>query len=395
MQMQERAEVYLESGFWKLRWREEPSDANGHPEHHSKKAVWIGPAAGPERLTREEAEQVVCENFIPDPREHAQTQQSAMTVLEFVEKIFAQEHIAKKHVRGRTHYQALLKHVLGPAAADRVFRVDAEKSMTKLEAVPGWPYMGHLRLCDVKPDDVQRLVAAASARGYSAQTVKHLRSVVSVIFVHAKKKGWFDGDNPASQVTLPGMTRKEAHALSAMQAEAVLGALKYPEREMALIAMLTSMNVAEICGLQWKCVNLTEACSGADDEPVPPRTIAVRRQLYRGQLFSLTRTSRYRNLPIPDLLLPVLTDLSHRTKFTGPDDFVLVSRNGSPIDEKNIRKLRLKPIGKDLQMPWLSWQVFRRTHKTLPYELGMQRFLTGWRTRGIQTTKLPSVPVTA
>jgi hypothetical protein len=40
----------------------------------------------------------------------------------------------------------------------------------------------------------------------------------------------------------------------------------------------------------------------------------------------------------------------------------------------------LKPIGKELQMPWLSWQVIRRTHTTLAHELGMQfldRMATG------------------
>jgi hypothetical protein len=147
LQMQEMGEVYLESGFWKLRWRQDPSDADGHVEQHSRKPAWIGPAAGPERLTREEAEQFVSENFIPHPRQNARAHQSAMTVMEFVEKFFAPEHVAKKHVAGRTHYHALLKHILGPAEADRVFRADAEKSMTKLEAVPGWPYMGQVRRC--------------------------------------------------------------------------------------------------------------------------------------------------------------------------------------------------------------------------------------------------------
>jgi hypothetical protein len=51
---------------------------------------------------------------------------------------------------------------------------------------------------------------------------------------------------------------------------------------------------------------------------------------------------------------------------------VLVSQAGTPINEHNITVRRLKPIGKDLQMPWLSWHVFRRTHTTLAHELGMQ-----------------------
>jgi hypothetical protein len=33
----------------------------------------------------------------------------------------------------------------------------------------------------------------------------------------------------------------------------------------------------------------------------------------------------------------------------------------------------VKPIGVELEMPWLSWHVFRRTYKILTYELGRQR----------------------
>ena len=295
-----------------------------------------------------------------------------MTIADFVESKFVPEHVARKKSSGRTHYQAILKHVLTPEEVDRVFQVDAEKSKTKLTAVANWPYLGNVRLCDVQPDDVQRLISAALARGYSTQTVTHIRNVVSAIFTHAKKQQWFTGDNPASLVTPPEMARKEAYALTLAQAKEVLGVMKYPEREMTLIAILTSMNVAEICGLQWKRVNLTEAWSDSDGEPIPPRTIAVRKQWYLGELANVEKKRRRTNLPIPGPLFPILQGLSRRAKFTGPDDFVLVSRVGTPINGNGIAARRLKPIGKHLQMPWLSWHVFRRTHTALAYELGMQ-----------------------
>ena len=53
------------------------------------------------------------------------------------------------------------------------------------------------------------------------------------------------------------MMRKLANALNYEQAAALLEALDSPAREMAATAMLTSMNVAEICGLLWKNLNLT------------------------------------------------------------------------------------------------------------------------------------------
>jgi integrase len=297
---------------------------------------------------------------------------SQISIAAFVETFFLPEHIVSKGVSGQTHYHAILKHILGPEEVDRVFHVDAGKSRTKLKAVPGWPYLDQVRLCDVRPEHVERLVHAASRAGYSTQTVKHIRNVIGAIFTHARKKQWFSGDNPASKVALPEMTRKEAHSLTLAQAKQVLGVMQYPEKEMTLITILTSMNVAEICGLQWKRVNLSDEWSMADSEPIPPRTLAVRHQWYRNRLSPIKQKSRKRNLPIPEPLLPILLALSHRDEYTGPDDFVLVSRNGTPLNENNLVTRRLKPIGREMEMPWLSWQVLRRTHTALAFELGMQ-----------------------
>ncbi len=139
------------------------------------------------------------------------------------------------------------------------------------------------------------------------------------------------------------------------------------------------MNIAEICGLQWKRVNLNEQFTTVDGESLPPLTIAVRAQWYRGEYGSVkamigdnyTSKSRRRNLPIPVPLRGVLAKIKERTRFTGPDDPVFVARTGKPVDEHNVARRHLKPVGKSLGMPWLSWHCFRRTHTTLANELGM------------------------
>jgi len=152
----------------------------------------------------------------------------------------------------------------------------------------------------------------------------------------------------------------------------VLRVMRYPEKEMTLIAMLAGMNVGEICGLQWRCVNLTGEWASADGEPIPPRTIAVRNQWHLGELSDLARKSRNRDVPISEALFQILLGLSRREKYTGPDDFVLVSRGGTPINGNNIAARRLKAIGRELQMPWLSWHVIQRTQTMLGNELGTQ-----------------------
>jgi integrase len=295
-----------------------------------------------------------------------------VTIADFVERFFVPEHVATKAASGRTHFQAILKHVLKPEEVQRIFQARSQGSKVKMKTIPDWPYLGYIALSETRADDVQRLIEAAVARGYSAQTVKHIRNVVAEIFTHAKKRQCFHGDNPATQVVLPKMVRKEAHALTFDQVKDLLGAMQYPQRELALIAMLTHMNVAEICGLQWKWVNLTDDWCAAEGEKVPRRTIAVRRHFYHGELVSLPMKSRNRYVSIPEPLLEVLRRLRQRQRYTGPDDFVLASRVGTPVNEKDIAKRRLKPIGKRMKMPWLSWRAFSRTHTTLAHELGMR-----------------------
>ncbi len=54
---------------------------------------------------------------------------------------------------------------------------------------------------------------------------------------------------------------------------------------MTLLAIVTGMNVAEICGLQWKHANLSPHEQGVSGEWIAPRHhIAVRKQWYRGEL---------------------------------------------------------------------------------------------------------------
>jgi hypothetical protein len=130
------------------------------------------------------------------------------------------------------------------------------------------------------------------------------------------------------------------------------------------------MTVAEICGLQWKRVNLTDVeVLNADGEAIEPRTILIREEWMRGQLGSVSRR-RVGSVQIPRPLLPVLLRLSRNPKTTGISDFVLTSRSGSPVNQTNLLTRRLKPIGRELNIPGLSWHMVRRIHKELITEFG-------------------------
>lgn len=307
---------------------------------------------------------------IADSNPEVREQSSDMTVARFVATRFLPDHIAVKTTPGKRHYQAILKHVLTPGEVEAIFGVVPEISRAKLQPKEGWPYLNDVRLREATREHVQRLIAAAVSSGYSSQTIRHIRNVVGAVFSHALKTRHYTGDNPASLVDLPGLTRRESHALTLLETIRVLERMQYPEKEVTLFAILTPMNIAEICGLQWKYVNLTEHHLTREGNSIPPRTIVVRNQWYRGEL-STVPAGRRKDIPIPQLLLSLLQALS-RIKGSGWNDFVLSTKSGRPINQINLAARRLKQIGKELDMPWISWQVLRRTRAVLAYEFGTQ-----------------------
>ena len=294
---------------------------------------------------------------------------SPKTILEFVEHKFIPEFVSIKRRASRSYFRAILKHVLHPEQVVRAFGPSPGRTKSRLMAIPDWPYMDSLQMCEVNAETIQHLTSTAIKHGYSTQTATHIRNVIRSVFSHAIRTGCYSGPNPASLVTLPSMTRKEPHALSLTQLKDIMNAMRHPEKNIAAFALLTELSVAEICGLQWKYLNLSHSSRLIEEEFVPPRTIAVRLQSYRGE-FGAVPESRRRLVRVPELLFLLLRDLKTRSDFTAPQDFVLVSRNGTPIHPENIAARRLKSIGRSFAAPWLSWRVFNRTRINLRSEAG-------------------------
>jgi integrase len=359
-----------------LRWREDVIDADGSTTRVWSPRIRIGPCEGQGKLTEKEARRLAWENHLSRLDQNNQTPMSIMTVAEFVQRFFVPEHVMLKKSHTQLFYRSRLKDLLKPGTVNRIFGKDseeyAEKYQNARQEISGWPYLDELRLRDLRQGDIQKIISAALMHQYSSRTVNAIRTVCSAIITYAKEKGYFTGENPASSVRTPTIEPvKELHALTLKQARAVLEQMSYPLYHISLLSMLTSMNIAEICGLQWKRVNLSDQFVVVDAETMPPFAMLVRRQWNNYRLETVKRKSRKRALPIPPVLLPILVELKQRTQFTGPDDFVLASRNGTPIDAHNYFNRGLRAIGTQVGMPWLSWHVFRRTHTTLADELGM------------------------
>ena len=297
-------------------------------------------------------------------------QNSRMTFLEFVKTRFIPEHVVTKGPAGKRHYHAILKHILKPEAADALFDAEATATSKRLMELSDWPYIDELRLCDINTDHVRKIISAALDKGYSVQTVKHIRNVIGTIITHAARRRCFSGDNPAFQVPLPRLVRRHEENLTVAQARGLLEVMRPPDREMALVAIFTGLNMLEICGLQWKYVNLTDLPRGIEEEFILPRSIFVKKQWNSGELGDV-RNCRVRTVEISGLLLSLFTKMSQQKRCTRPDEFVFASRSGNALWPASLHE-RLKPLCSKLDIPWLSWHLFTKAHKTLPSELASQ-----------------------
>jgi integrase len=329
--------------------------------------VWIAPGLGDQLLDRGlQSAFEMCGERQKDPETGSES--PSINLAEFVKRKFVPEYVSSRRLAGRAHFQSILKHVLTPEQVAHAFEASRDRT-AKLQSIPGWPYLGSLRLGEIDRESIQHLISTALTVGYSTQTATHIRNVVRSIFAHAIRTRYFFDKNPAALVSLPAMKRKELHALTLSQLRQMMQMMRYPEKVITLFVILTGMNVAEICGLQWKYVNLSNDRHLADADWIAPRTIYVRKQSYRGE-FGPVIESRKRVVPVPELLFSILRDLKNRERFTGLQDFVLASRSGTPIYPENIAARRLKAIGRALEMPWLSWSVFHRTHLNLKSQFG-------------------------
>ena len=305
---------------------------------------------------------------VPEPRR--ELSDAAPCLADYVEQKFIPDHVSLKTEAGRAHYQAMLKHVLTPEAVDRMFAPYSGASRSRLrtlKTLPDWPYLDQVRLCDLNTDHVRHLTLSASARGYSPQTIKHIKNVLGKVISHARKEGFFSGENPAAEIKLPAIVHREVHKLTIAEAKAILRLMQYPEREIALITMATGLAVSEICHLRWKDINLTERAVYCDGEVIPSGHALVKRPTNDAHGVP-PATPRVRTVEIPEPLVRRLQRLRRALRQSEPETLLLRDIGGTAFHPGDICS-RLELIGREVGIPWLSWPALKRAHQTLLSDL--------------------------
>jgi site-specific recombinase XerC len=333
-----------------------------------KTSILRKPGSGGQIRTYESARDIQsfrdADESVAAPSKSVFADDSKMTIAAFIEKRFIPDHVAHKKPSGITHYQSMLRHIVAPEEVDGFLKAAAILPGKRLTHRPEWPYLGKVRLCDVQPRHIEELIAAAVKHGYSTQTVTHIRNTINAIFSCAKQLNYLTRDNPAKSVAAPEIVRRRQQSLSLVQVKEMLNAMQYPEKEMAIFALLTPMKMAEVSALQWKLVNLSASPSTVDGCTIPARSVAIRNCWDHGILCGVMACRR-QIVAMHQLLLEVLLAIKQRSRFVQPDHFIFATSSGGALNSVDVKSRRLKPLGQQLMIPSLSWQLIHQTRLAL------------------------------
>jgi integrase len=118
------------------------------------------------------------------------------------------------------------------------------------------------------------------------------------------------------------------------------------------------MRIGEILALRWKRVDLLRG------------TVEVAETLSEGEFGTPKTRSSNRVIPMSSTLRRVLEAHRSGSVVGTPDDLIFRTRQGTPLNSKNLYNRVLAPACDRIKQPRVSWHSFRHTHATLLTEVG-------------------------
>ena len=235
------------------------------------------------------------------------------------------------------------------------------------------PELGHLRLTDLSPQQVEALLNREHQRGLSALTVRQHRNVLSAALNLALRWGLI-ARNAASLADPPPLNRREVTPVGPEEARRVLEAIRGHRHEaLYAISLTVGLRQSEGLGLRWS------------DVDVEGRSLAIRQTLHRvgGKYVVLEpKTKRSaRSVDLPDPIWELLK--AHRERQDAEREaaeshwvgdawggLVFASRLGAPLHGRVVAvglKRRLRRAG----LPPMRFHDLRHAAATLMLALGI------------------------
>jgi integrase len=220
------------------------------------------------------------------------------------------------------------------------------------------PTFGSWPIKDITKAEVQRFLGQKRKQGFSGSTVHGMRTALAKVLQAAVDWNYLE-QNSARGIRLGDRAPVQERAyLLPEQLSPLLNSLPEPCRTLVVIAALTGLRIGELLALRWKHIDLIHD------------VIHVRETVYEGHFGSPKTKSSRRDVPMSQPVREAF--LAQRSVLTGAEaeNLVFASRNGTPLNPKNLLRRVLHPTCRKLGLPVVSWHGFRHTHATLLGEVG-------------------------
>jgi integrase len=229
------------------------------------------------------------------------------------------------------------------------------------------PEFGQAALRDITPLAVQRYLSGLAGSKLSHESKDKIRDTLSSILVSAVKYQYLV-KNPVEGVKLPPEKRgkKIKPYVSPVQFQGLIQLIREPYATMVYVAVYTGLRVSELIGLKWG--------------DVLANSITIDERYCRGDWGVPKSDASNATIPVNDSVIQRIEALKSMTvavkagrgtrkykvvRASGPEDLVFQSlAKGVPMRDNNILVRHIKPAAKKIGLPWVNWQVLRRSFAT-------------------------------
>jgi integrase len=229
------------------------------------------------------------------------------------------------------------------------------------------PAFGEVCLRDIGALAVQRYISGMAASKLLHESRDKIRDTLSSILGSAVRYGYLV-KNPVEGVRLPPdkKGKRVKPYVTPQQFQDLIELIREPYATMVYVAVYTGLRVSELIGLKWGDVG--------------ENAITIDERYCRGDWGSPKSEASNATIPVNDCVIRRIEALKGLTvavragkavrhyrvvRDDGPESLVFASLvKGRPMRDNNILVRHIKPAAVKLGIPWVNWQVLRRSFAT-------------------------------
>lgn len=324
--MAQRGTIFRKGKSWLLGFnvKEVRHDGSTKWVYHTRKLAPFGDKYRTEGSVRHLAAEILA----PQNAQRISRAEATQTVRDFIEHV----------------YLPYVERTLRPATADIY-----ENLYLKLK-----PHLGQIELREFGVPEAEKVLAAATRKGYAHTTHRNLRNLLSGAFRYALRQGVIRHGNPIRDVVVPkGKPKSKTPAYTIEHVQGMLKVLPEPARTVVLLAALTGLRHGEIRGLKW--------------EDFQGDSLQVRRSVWNTHIGEVKTQASAAAVPV----LPVLASALEAHRKTAHCDFIFAGRTGKPLVLANTVRKVIVPALEAAGLTWQGWHGFRRGLASNLFALGV------------------------